>query len=105
MIRETFRRTLTLSLLSFLGALLVAPPHALADNIAIANATACSGTAPGGTICSNGSGGLLGTGGTPFSLSGIQNGSIVLQAVIGTQTAPVYQVVNDTGATITSFSF
>jgi hypothetical protein len=47
---------------------------------------------------------LLGTGGTPFSLSGIENGSIVLQAVIGTQTAPVYEVINDTGATITSFS-
>jgi hypothetical protein len=79
-------------------------PHARADNIAIANATVCSGTPPGGTICTNGSGGLQGTGGTPFSLSGIENGSIVLQAVIGTQTSPVYEVINDTGATITSFS-
>jgi len=101
---NTFRGILALSLLSFLGVLLIAP-HALADNIAIANATACSGTVPGGTICTNGSGGLVGTGGTPFSLSGIQNGTIVLQAVIGTQTAPVYQVVNDTGSTVTSFSF
>jgi len=104
MIRETFRRILALSLLSFLGALVIAP-HALADNIAIANATVCAGTPPGGTICTNGSGGLVGSGGTLFSLMGIQNGTITLQAVIGTQTAPVYQVVNDTGATVTSFSF
>lgn len=79
-------------------------PHALADNIAIANATVCSGTPPGGTICSNGSGGLQGTGGVPFSFTGIQNGSIVLQVSIGTQTAPVYEVINDTGSTITSFT-
>ena len=52
----------------------------------------------------NGSGGLQGTGGTPFSLTGLENGTIVLQAVIGTQTAPVYEIVNDAGATITSFS-
>ena len=87
----------------FLGVLLVAP-HANADNIAIANATACSGSPPGGTICSNGSGGLQGTGGVPFSLAGIENGSIVLQVSIGTQTAPVYEVINDTGLTITSFA-
>ena len=86
-----------------LGCLLIAP-HASADNIAIANATACSGTVPGGTICS-GLGGFLGTGGTPISLTGIENGSITLSAVIGTQTSPVYAVVNDTGSTITSFSF
>lgn len=86
----------------FLGVLLAAP-HANADNIAIADATACSGTPPGGTICSNGSGGLQGTGGVPFSLAGIENGSIVLQVSIGTQTAPVYEVINDTGLTITSF--
>ena len=86
-----------------LGCLLIAP-HASADNIAIANATVCSGTPPGGTICSNGSGGLQGTGGTPFSFTGIQNGTITLQAVIGTQTSPVYEVFNDTGSTITSFS-
>lgn len=84
---------------------LLAAPHAQADNIAIANATACSGTPPGGTICSNGSGGLQGTGGVPFSLSGIENGSIVLQVSIGTQTAPVYEVINDTGVTVTSFAF
>ena len=88
--------------LLLLGCLLIAP-HASADNIAIANATACSGTVPGGTICS-GLGGFLGTGGTPISLTGIQNGSITLLSVIGTQTAPVYAVVNDTGSTITSFS-
>lgn len=89
--------------LLFLGVLLAAP-HASADNIAIASATACSGTPPGGTICSNGSGGLLGTGGVPFGLSGIENGSIVLQVSIGTQTAPVYEVINNTGVTVTSFS-
>jgi hypothetical protein len=87
----------------FLGVLLAAP-HAHADNIAITNATACSGTPPGGTICSNGSGGLQGTGGVPFSLAGIENGSIVLQVSIGTQTAPTYEVINDTGLTITSFA-
>ena len=87
----------------FLG-LLLAAPHANADNIAIANATSCSGTPPGGTICSNGSGGLQGTGGVPFGLSGIENGSIVLQVSIGTQTAPVYEVINNTGVTVTSFS-
>jgi len=92
------------SVLILLAVLFVAP-HASADNIAIANATACSGTPPGGTICANGSGGLIGSGGVPFSLAGIENGSIVLQAVIGTQTAPVYEVINDTGVTITSFSF
>lgn len=47
------RHVLLASFLVLLGILLVAP-HAHADNIAIANATACSGTPPGGTICSNG---------------------------------------------------
>lgn len=89
--------------LILMSSLLLAP-HVLADNISIANATACSGTPPGGTICSNGSGGLQGTGGVPFSFTGIENGSIVLQVSIGTQTAPVYEVINDTGSTITSFS-
>lgn len=87
----------------FLGVLLAAP-HASADNIGIADATACSGTPPGGTICSNGSGGLQGTGGVPFNLSGIENGSIVLQVSIGTQTSPVYEVINNTGVTVTSFA-
>lgn len=66
--------------------------------ISIKNATGCSGTGPGGTICG-------GTGSTPLSLAGIENGSVVLQAVIGTQTAPVYEVVNNTGSVVTSFSF
>ena len=101
--RRNFRRAPVAILLVLVGALLAAP-HAQADNIGIADATVCSGTPPGGTICTNGSGGLQGTGGTPFSLSGIENGSIVLQAVIGTQTSPVFEVINDTGATITSFS-
>lgn len=99
------RRTRVLAVcFLFLGVLLVAP-HANADNIAIANATACSGTPPGGTICSNGSGGMQGTGGVPFGLAGIENGSVVLQVSIATQTAPVYEVINDTGVTVTSFSF
>lgn len=97
--RHLFAAFVLLVLASFLFA-----PHTLADNIAIANATVCSGTPPGGTICSNGSGGLQGTGGVPFSFTGIENGSIVLQVSIGTQTAPVYEVINDTGSTITSFS-
>ncbi len=98
------RRILVASFLVLLGVLLIAP-HTRADNISIANATACSGTPPGGTICSNGSGGFQGTGGTPISLTGIENGTIVLQAVIGTQTSPVYEIVNNTGGTVTSFSF
>src|SRR5215467_3332607 len=96
-------RALSAFVLLATGILAAAAP-ARADNIAIANATVCSGTPPGGTICSDGSGGLQGTGGVPFSLTGLENGTIVLQAVIGTQTAPVYEIVNDTGATITSFS-
>lgn len=100
---RSFRHILAAFVFMFFGALLTAP-HAWADNIAIANATLCSGTPPGGTICSNGSGGLQGSGGVPFSFTGIQNGSIILQAVIGTQTSPVYEVINDTGSTITSFS-
>ncbi len=102
--RRNLRRAVFALFLVVLGGLLAAP-HAQADNIGIADATVCSGTPPGGTICTNGSGGLLGSGGTPLSLSGIENGSIVLQAVIGTQTSPVYEVINDTGTTITSFSF
>lgn len=98
-----FRYLAAAFVLILISGLLLAP-HALADNIGIANATVCSGTPPGGTICSNGSGGLQGTGGVPFSLTGIENGSIVLQVSIGTQTAPVYEVINDTGSTITSFS-
>ena len=35
-----------------LAVLFVAASPALADNIAIANATVCNGTPPGGTICS-----------------------------------------------------
>ena len=68
-----------------------------ADITAVANATSCSGTPPGGTICSNGSGGFAGTGGSPFSLTGLENGSFSLPAVIGTQTSPVYELNNDTG--------
>jgi hypothetical protein len=98
------RQILIAVLLVTVGALMVAS-NARADNITIANATTCSGTPPGGTICSNGSGGLQGSGGTPISLSGIEGGTIVLLAVIGTQTSPVYEVVNDTGAPVTSFSF
>lgn len=69
-----------------------AVPRASADIIGVANATGCSGLGPGGTIC----GGL---GATPLSLTGIEDGSITLEAVIGTQTSPVYEVVNDTGST------
>lgn len=98
-----FRHLSAAFVLILLGSFLLVP-HALADNIGIADATVCSGTPPGGTICSNGSGGLQGTGGVPFSFTGIENGSIVLQVSIGTQTAPVYEVINDTHSTITSFT-
>jgi hypothetical protein len=66
--------------------------------VGVANATGCSGTGPGGTICG-------GTGSTPLSVTGIENGSVILQAVIGTQTAPVYEVTNDTGSTLNTLTF
>jgi len=91
---ELLRAPSTIAAVAFSVAFLLAP-HASAGIIGVANATNCSGTPPGGTICSNGSGGLDGSGGTPFSLSGIENGGIVLQAVIGTQASPVYEVVNN----------
>jgi hypothetical protein len=91
---ELLRARSTIAAVAFSVAFLLAP-HASAGIIGVANATNCSGTPPGGTICSNGSGGLDGSGGTPFSLSGIENGGIVLQAVIGTQASPVYEVVNN----------
>ena len=87
------------------GAFLCLTLPASGQIVAIADATTCSGTPPGGTICSNGSGGYQGTGGTPFSVTGIENGSVVLQAVIGSQTSPVYEVVNNTGATLTTLTF
>jgi hypothetical protein len=66
--------------------------------VGVANATGCSGTGPGGTICG-------GTGSTPLSVTGIENDSVILQAVIGTQTAPQYEVVNDTGSTLNTLTF
>jgi len=81
---------------------LVAATFAAADTIgadpiiALANATGPCGPGPGGTICSGGT--------TAFQLSGIENGSIVLQAVVGTNTSPVYLVVNNTGKTVTSIT-
>ncbi len=100
---RSFQRILIAVLLVTVGMVAASPVRA--DNITIANATTCSGTPPGGTICSNGSGSFQGSGGTPLSLTGIENGTIVLLAVIGTQTSPVYEVVNNTGSTVTSFSF
>ena len=79
-------------------------PQASAAIIGLANATSCNGSPPGGTICSNGSGGLEGSGGNPFTLTGLESGSTVLQSVIGSQTSPVYEIVNNTGSTVTTIT-
>ena len=63
---ELLRTRSTITAAAFSVAFLLAP-HASASIIGVANATNCSGTPPGGTICSNGSGGLKGSGETSFS--------------------------------------
>jgi hypothetical protein len=55
------------------------------------------------TPCGNGPYGC--SGGNPYSVTGIENGSVVLQAVVGTQTSPQYEVVNDTGNPQTTLTF
>jgi len=84
----------------FSAALLLAP-YASADIIGVANATGpCSSnglTNGGGTICSGNT--------TPFSLTALENGTESLQAVVGTQTAPVYLVDNDTGSNSFTLTF
>jgi hypothetical protein len=76
-------------------------PFASADIIKIQNATGpCSLnglTTGGGTICAGNT--------TPFSLTALENGTQALQAVVGTQTAPVYLVTNDTGSTTFTLTF
>jgi hypothetical protein len=79
----------------------VVVPRASAGIVGVANATGpCSSdglTNGGGTICSGNS--------TPYSLTALENGTQVLQAVVGTQTAPVYLVNNDTGKTSFTLTF
>lgn len=68
--------------------------YASADIIKTQDATGpCSATGltdGGGTICSGNT--------IAFSLTALENGTQVLQAVVGTQTSPVYLVNNDTGS-------
>lgn len=83
-------------------------PYASADGtglidpiIGVANATGpCSSnglTNGGGTICAGNI--------TAFSLTALENGTESLQAVVGTQTSPVYLVDNDTGSSTFSLVF
>ena len=97
-------RTKTLSayrLFVLVAVAFVVVPRASAGIVGVANATGpCSSdglTNGGGTICSGNS--------TPYSLTALENGTQVLQAVVGTQTAPVYLVNNDTGKTSFTLTF
>ncbi len=76
-------------------------PSASAGIIGVANMTGpCSSTGltdGGGTICAGNT--------TAFSLTALENGTESVQAVVGTQTAPVYLVVNDTGRTSFTLDF
>jgi len=76
-------------------------PCASAGIIGVANATGpCSSdglTNGGGTICSGNT--------TPYSLAALLNGTQVLHSDVGTQTAPVYLVNNDTGSTTFTLVF
>lgn len=67
--------------------------------IGVANATGPCGAGPGGTICTGPSNS------TPFSLTALENGSEALQAVVGTNTSPVYLTENDTGSNTFSLTF
>lgn len=67
-------------------------PRASADIIGVANATSC-----GGAVICNGT--------TAFSLAAIEDGSVSLAAVVGTNTSPQYLVNNDTGSTSFTLDF
>src|SRR5260370_40644946 len=79
----------------------VLAPCASAGIIGVANATGpCSSdglTNGGGTICSGNN--------TPYSLTALLNGTQALRSDVGTQTAPVYLVNNDTGSTTFTLVF
>jgi TonB family protein len=79
----------------------VLAPCASAGIIGVANATGpCSSdglTNGGGTICSGNN--------TPYSLTALLNGTQLLRSDVGTQTAPVYLVNNDTGSTTFTLVF
>jgi len=91
-----------------LSMVLLLAPHASADGIVLADpiigvatpTAPCSSsglTTGGGTICFNNT--------AAFSLTDLKNGTESLQAVVGTNTSPVYLVVNDTGSTTFSLLF
>ena len=76
-------------------------PYASAGIVGVANATGpCSSdglTNGGGTICSGNT--------APYSLTALKNGTQVLRSDVGTQTAPVYLVNNDTGSSTFTLVF
>lgn len=95
------RRLVAIAVLAFLGAVLMVP-NASADIIGVQQAanTNCSSTGltqGGGTICYDNT--------TAFSLTALEDGTESLQAVVGTQTSPVYLVDNNTGSTSFTLTF
>ena len=93
-------RLVPIALMVFAAAFVLVP-YASADIIGVEAATGpCSSnglTNGGGTICSGNT--------TAFSLTALENGTQVLQAVVGTQTSPVYLVDNDTGSSTATLLF
>jgi len=78
-------------------------PCASADGTGLIDPIIGVATAPSTPNCSSNGlttgGGLICSGNTTaFSLTSLKNGTEVLQAVVGTQTSPVYLVNNDTGS-------
>jgi len=78
---------------------------AASDIIKVQNATACTGSqlqgASTGTICFSGTSGNF----VPFSLTALENGTESLPSVIGSQTAPVYLIKNDTASTSMTLTY
>jgi hypothetical protein len=93
MLRTEFLRTWRLVVFAAVAFMLA--PFASAGIIGVASATGpCSSNGlsnGGGTICSGNT--------TPYSLTALLNGTQILRSDVGTQTAPVYLVNNDTGST------
>lgn len=91
----------TWRLFVFAAAAFALVPCASAGIVGVASATGpCSSNGlsnGGGTICSGNT--------TPYSLTALENGTQVLRSDVGTQTAPVYLVNNDTGSTSFALAF
>jgi hypothetical protein len=111
MLSLTFRawRLFVVALAVFSLAFLVAP-HASADGIDLIDPIIGVATAPTTPNCSptglTDGGGLICAGNsTAFSLTALKNGTQSLQAVVGTQTSPVYLVNNDTGSSFFGLVF